>query len=147
MHLNRRLRNLGLVQKLARTLGAEGDFGWSCESAAHLYSLHVRPAWESYKARLAADPSPEVVAALFPFTSFFDDLPQGHALFSAPSRAENEERARGCFRHIKALFTHLDECRPLELLRTAHDRADFLLIKQARYLKVSIDLNFADLIR
>ncbi|ELR15215.1 uncharacterized protein ACA1_218700 [Acanthamoeba castellanii str. Neff] len=139
--LQKRLRNLELVQKLARAIGAEGDFGWSCESAAHLYSLHVRPAWDNYKARLgAADPAdPAAVAAHFPFARFFDDLPDhvpGQPLFAGVSRADDEETARGCFRHIRALFTHLDECRPLELLRTGHDRADFLLIKQARIMAI-----------
>lgn len=127
------MRNLALVQKLARAIGAEGDFGWSCESAAHLYSLHVLPAWKNFKTHIATDDSPEAVVTHFPFFRFFNDLPDAQPLFSSPSRAEREAKARGCFRHIKALFTHLDECRPLELLRTGHDRADFLLIKQARY--------------
>jgi intron-binding protein aquarius len=143
------------VQKLARAIGAEGDFGWSCESAAHLYSLHVRPAWDNYKARLAAaDPAdPAAVAAHFPFARFFDDLPDhvpGQPLFAGVSRADDEETARGCFRHIRALFTHLDECRPLELLRTGHDRADFLLIKQARIVAMTCThaaLKRADLVR
>lgn len=126
------MRNLELVQKLARALGVEGDFGWSCESAAHLYSLHVRPAWKNFKTRITTDPSPEAVVNHFPFHRFFDDLPDGQSLFSSSNRGEREEQARGCYRHIKALFTHLDECRPLELLRTGHDRANFLLIKQAR---------------
>lgn len=153
--------------KLAQSVGAKGDFTWSCEAAAHLYSLHVKPPWKAFKESCFSDKSAEAVQKNFPFStatlpctcplftehllaSFFADvLP----LFSGESFERDLETARGCFRHIKKIFTELEvsadtntlaallirhqECRPLELLRSGLDRANYLLIKQARIVAMT----------
>ncbi len=44
------------------------------------------------------------------------------------------ERARGCFRHLRTLFTELEECRAFELLKGQADRVNYLMTKQVRAL-------------
>ncbi|KAL6049950.1 Intron-binding protein aquarius [Balamuthia mandrillaris] len=135
-----RLQNLQSVKRLAESIRAPGDYDWSCETAAHLFSLHVAPRWKLFKEKItneASSSSPaSIVSQHFPFHDFFADAPQ-QPLFAGASFAEDMETARGCMRHIKKIFQQLDECRPLELLRTGQDRANYLLMKQARIVAMT----------
>lgn len=47
------------------------------------------------------------------------------------------EIAEGCFRHIRKIFTELEECRPFELLMSSGDRANYLLTKQAKIIAMT----------
>lgn len=116
-------------------MGASGEFGWSCETAAHLLRLHVAPAWSAFKAALGPNPTTEDIVTRFPFTRFFNDL--GRPLFCGSSVQEHLEIARGCYRYIKDIFRLLEECRALELLRNGTDRGNYLLTRHARVVAMT----------
>ncbi|KYF40084.1 putative aquarius protein, partial [Toxoplasma gondii ARI] len=71
---------------------------------------------------------------LFPFPLFFADAPQ--PLF-VKDKAKDEEMAECCFRYIDRIFQQIDDCRAFELLRTAGDRANYLITKHARMIAMT----------
>ncbi|KAJ1923298.1 hypothetical protein IWQ60_005960 [Tieghemiomyces parasiticus] len=145
--LERRLRLLAEVDRLARSLDVPGDHGDTCETAGYFYISGVLPRWEPYLARLRAaksiagrtDPDNQVRTALieeFPFHKYFVDAPQ--PLFPADaSMGTLVDTAEGCFRHLRAVFTELEEIRAFELLRSNRDRSDYLLTKEARIVALT----------
>ena len=135
--LARRLELLTEVERLARTLGVPDDVAYTCETAAHFWLLHVLARWEAFAAAVArsGEQDPAVVSGRFPFTEFFANAPQ--PLFAGQSAAADMRKARGCFRHLKVLFTELDECRAFELLKGQADRGNYLLTRQARVVAMT----------
>lgn len=113
-----RLQLLGSVQRLGTALGVVGDVGSSCEVADYFYQEHVLPKIEIFEkndanAKGAYEPS------TFPFTSFFPNV-------------HTKDAADVCIQQIKTLFSELSGYRAFELLRTNGNRADYILMKQAR---------------
>ena len=47
------------------------------------------------------------------------------------------ERARGCLRHLRTMFTELEEIRPFELLKGQGDRVNYLMTKQAKVVAMT----------
>ena len=45
--------------------------------------------------------------------------------------------AEGGYRHIAKLFAELEDIRPFELLKTARDRQNYLLTKEARIVAMT----------
>ena len=135
--LARRLELLTEVERLARTLGVPDDVAYTCETAAHFWLLHVLARWESFAATVArsGEQDPAVVSGRFPFTEFFANAPQ--PLFAGSSAAADMRKARGCFRHLKVMFTELEECRAFELLKGQADRGNYLLTRQARVVAMT----------
>eukprot|EP01113_Clastostelium_recurvatum_P032039 TRINITY_DN4066_c0_g1_i3.p1 TRINITY_DN4066_c0_g1~~TRINITY_DN4066_c0_g1_i3.p1 ORF type:complete len:1486 (-),score=430.72 TRINITY_DN4066_c0_g1_i3:35-3970(-) len=138
--LDLRLRNLAEVERLARSLNVPGDVGYTCETAAHFNLFHVIARWEVFQSRCnqtaaSGPPPPTFIAENFPFTEFFSNAPQ--PLFGGADYASDAEVAHGCFRHLAKMFTELEECRAFELLRTTHDRANYLLTKQAKIIAMT----------
>ena len=137
--LSRRLELLVKVERLGQTLDVAADVGYTCESAAHFFHSHVLARWEAFT--LAAETAQaggqggDAIALLFPFTDYFADAPQ--PLFPPASFAASLEVARGCFRHLERLFEELEECRAFEILRSTHDRGNFLLTKQAKVIAMT----------
>lgn len=76
-----------------------------------------------------------MIEALFPFTKFFSDAPQ--PLFKGLAFDEDLEIARGCYRHIKKIFTQLDEFKAFEQLRTGSDRSRYLLVREAKIIAMT----------
>eukprot|EP00929_Paragymnodinium_shiwhaense_P119627 TRINITY_DN91529_c0_g1_i1.p1 TRINITY_DN91529_c0_g1~~TRINITY_DN91529_c0_g1_i1.p1 ORF type:complete len:1629 (-),score=467.25 TRINITY_DN91529_c0_g1_i1:79-4965(-) len=76
-----------------------------------------------------------VVAILFPFTEFFNDVPG--KLFSAASYEADLDVAEGCFRYLQNVFKEIEECRAFELLRNGHDRGNYLLTTHARIIAMT----------
>ncbi|XP_065882435.1 RNA helicase aquarius-like [Dysidea avara] len=134
-----RLELLGEVKRLQNTLGVSGDVAYTCETAGHFYLYQVLSRWEAYmsKVKPLAD-TPDGVAALqehFPFTKYFENAPQ--PLFKGQSWAEDLDIAEGCFRHIKKIFSQLEEFRAFELLRSSMDRVNYLLVKEAKIIAMT----------
>ncbi|ORX82702.1 P-loop containing nucleoside triphosphate hydrolase protein, partial [Anaeromyces robustus] len=78
----------------------------------------------------------EDVVEDFPFKKFFEDAPQ--PLFPENITFEEAlEIAEGCFYHIRKIFEQLDEIRAFELLRTNSDRANYLLVKEAKIVTMT----------
>lgn len=47
------------------------------------------------------------------------------------------EVAKGCYRYIKSIFHQLDEFRAFELIRNGADRAEYLLVKEAKIIAMT----------
>lgn len=134
--LARRLDLLKEVQRLQESLNVAGDVSYTCETAGHFYLYQVISRWEEYQSKLKKkDKDMATVRDEFPFKKFFHNAPQ--PIFKGKSYEEDLEIAEGCFRHLKKIFTELEEYRAFELLRSGRDRSKYLLIKTAKIIAMT----------
>jgi intron-binding protein aquarius len=76
------------------------------------------------------------ISNCFPLANYFSNLER--PLFPADaSYSDIVDIARGCFRHIERIFEELNEIRAFELLRTSRDRANYLLVKEAKIVAMT----------
>ena len=124
---------LAEVNRLAGSIGAPGAHGSSCETAEYFDQVYIQPRWKRYWDEI--DAGGDVVRS-FPFQAFFADAPQ--PLFSPDaSREQQLEVAKGCERHIRRVFDELADIRPFEILRSQKDKANYLLVKEARVVAMT----------
>jgi intron-binding protein aquarius len=134
--LVRRLELLGEVSKLARSLRLPEDVGYTCETAAYFWLLHVYARWEQFLAACAQnEDNPTFVKDRFPFSEFFSDTPQ--PIFTGESFEKDMHAAKGCFKHLSTIFQELEECRAFELLKSTVERANYLMTKQAKIVAMT----------
>ncbi|KAF0044147.1 hypothetical protein F2P81_003305 [Scophthalmus maximus] len=137
--LARRLELLGEVGRLQESLDVPGDVSYTCETAGHFYLYQVISRWEQYMSKVrpkqGKNVEVEVVAACFPFHKYFSNAPQ--PVFKGRSYEEDMDIAEGCYRHIKKIFTQLEEFRAFELLRSGLDRSKYLLVKEAKIIAMT----------
>ncbi|KAE8587504.1 hypothetical protein XENTR_v10021996 [Xenopus tropicalis] len=137
--LARRLELLKEVGRLQESLGVPGDVSYTCETAGHFFLYQVMSRWEAYlsKVKSKSNHTPDVsdVGKHFPFHSYFSNAPQ--PIFKGQTYEEDIELAEGCFRHIKKIFTQLEEFRAFELLRSGLDRSKYLLVKEAKIIAMT----------
>ncbi|KAL8993611.1 MAG: hypothetical protein Q9169_006214 [Polycauliona sp. 2 TL-2023] len=135
--LDNRGHYLAEVNRLAANLEAPGAHSNSCETAGYFNSVYIVPVWVKFwDMANAANFSITDIITSFPFHQYFSNAPQ--PLF--PPEAEREQVldiARGCQRHIERIFTELEDIRPFEILRTSRDKANYLLIKEARIIAMT----------
>ena len=135
--LQNRFRYLQEVDRLAECLNAPGAHGNSCETAAYFNTVYVKPAWHRYQDSLqSSDISVTELIGSFPFTMYFSGAPQPLFSDEAP-RDETVDKAIGCYRHIQKIFSELEDIRPFEILRNARDKANYLLVKEARVIAMT----------
>ncbi|OXV09032.1 hypothetical protein Egran_03204 [Elaphomyces granulatus] len=135
--LEKRSHYLSEVDRLAASIGVQGAHGNSCETAGYFNTVYIQPVWTNFwdKAH-SADISKEDIIKTFPFHSYFSNAPQ--AIFELhASRDECLDIASGCQRHIDKIFSELEDIRPFEILRQPRDRANYLLIKEARIIAMT----------
>ncbi|KAF1986979.1 putative DEAD helicases superfamily protein [Aulographum hederae CBS 113979] len=130
-------RYLARVRRLAESMGVPGDHGSSCETADYFNMAYFKPVWTKYWDMVQSEEmSYEQLAQAFPFHLYFSDAPQ--PLFPANiSRQEGVEIAVGCYRHIEKIFTELEDIRPFELLKNGRDKANYLLVNEARIIAMT----------
>ena len=136
--LAKRMELLGKVDKLQKTLDVQGDVGYTCETAGYFFLYQIQSRWEKYLSQVQSDSSAtpiDDIALHFPFTKYFADAPK--PLFKGQSYAEDFEIAMGCWRHISDIFQQLEEFRAFELLRTGHDRTNYLGVKEAKIIAMT----------
>ncbi|CAL4931306.1 unnamed protein product [Urochloa decumbens] len=134
--LVRRLELLGEVSKLAKSLRLPEDVGYTCETAAYFWLLHVYARWEQFLAACAQnEDKPTFVKDRFPFSEFFSDTPQ--PIFTGVSFEKDMHAAKGCFKHLSTIFQELEECRAFELLKSTVERANYLMTKQAKIVAMT----------
>ena len=135
--LDNRFRFLAEVDKLAANFGAPGAHGSSCETAGYFKSVYVTPAWTKFWDSVASTGvSTDDIRSSFPFYYYFQDAPQ--PLFPAEaSREQLLEIAGGCERHIEKIFAELEDIRPFEIIRGSKDKANYLLVKEARIIAMT----------
>jgi intron-binding protein aquarius len=132
--LAKRLELLDEVEKLKNSLEDVrcDSAAYSCESASHFYVNFIQPRCEIYIDNIKKNKDLDLVEKLFPFTNFFNNAPQ--PLFKKVSFEKDLEIAKGCFRYITNIFKQLDEFRAFELIRNGADRAEYLLVKEAKVI-------------
>uniref|UniRef100_A0A667YTL9 RNA helicase aquarius n=1 Tax=Myripristis murdjan TaxID=586833 RepID=A0A667YTL9_9TELE len=137
--LARRLELLREVGRLQESLDVPGDVSYTCETAGHFYLYQVMSRWEEYMSKVKPKQGKKVeveaVAAHFPFHKYFSNAPQ--PVFKGRSYEEDMDIAEGCYRHIKKIFTQLEEFRAFELLRSGLDRSKYLLVKEAKIIAMT----------
>jgi intron-binding protein aquarius len=128
---------LSEVDRLAKNFDAPGAHGSSCETADYFNLVYVKPAWTQYWDSVSSDEaSVEQIVSAFPFKAYFANAPQ--PLF--PPEADRERKldiAQGCYRHVEKVFTELEDVRPFEILRSPRDKANYLLVKEARIIAMT----------
>ncbi|KAH7139257.1 hypothetical protein B0J11DRAFT_452098 [Dendryphion nanum] len=128
---------LAEVDRLAKTLDAPGSHAQSCETADYFNLVYVKPRWAGYWDNVQSPESTiEQIVGDFPFKAYFSNAPQ--PLFPlAASREEILDIVRGCYRHVEKIFAELEDIRPFEILRNPRDKANYLLIKEARIIAMT----------
>ncbi|KAF2843143.1 intron-binding protein aquarius [Patellaria atrata CBS 101060] len=128
---------LAEVNRLAANFGAPGAHGNSCETADYFNLVYVKPAWTKYWDRVQnEDLTNDEIILEFPFHSYFSNAPQ--PIFPEGSSRETViDIITGCYRHIEKIFTELEDIRPFEILRNTRDKANYLLIKEARIIAMT----------
>ncbi|KAL4993049.1 hypothetical protein BDV10DRAFT_36291 [Aspergillus recurvatus] len=128
---------LAEVTRLAASIGAEGAHGNSCETAGYFYTVYIRPAlakfWEFARGENA---STEEIIAAFPFHEYFSNAP-APVFDPSASKETVVDAAEGCQRHIDKIFSELEDIRPFEILRLPKDKANYLLVKEARIIAMT----------
>ncbi|PLN81218.1 DEAD helicase superfamily protein [Aspergillus taichungensis] len=135
--LDNRNSFLAEVARLAASIGAQGAHGNSCETAGYFNTVYIQPAWAKFWDQARAEKtSVEEVVAVFPFHTYFSNAPQ--PVFD-PSASKDAilDVAEGCQRHINKIFSELEDIRPFEILRQQKDKANYLLIKEARIIAMT----------
>lgn len=128
-------RQLYKVTRLATSIDAPGAHGTSCETAEYFHQVYIDPAWKKFWA-MTGSAQPHEIADAFPFHAYFRDAPQ--PLFPPDANREQVlDIASGCHYHISHIFDTLSDTRPFEILRSAKDKADYLLIKEARIVAMT----------
>ncbi|KAI9364882.1 intron-binding protein aquarius [Zopfochytrium polystomum] len=132
--LEKRIHLLSEVERLVRSLGVDGAHSSSCETAGYFFSYHIQSRWNAFRHAVSSESAD--VASNFPFHMFFANAPQ--PLFpTQASRSEALEIAEGCYKHLRNIFDELEEIRAFELLRSNHDRSNYLLVKEAKIVALT----------
>ncbi|KAJ8120648.1 hypothetical protein ONZ43_g2696 [Nemania bipapillata] len=135
--LDIRDRYLQEVNRLAASIGAPGAHGNSAETAGYFNSVYVQPAWLKFTEIIKdSNSSAADIMQAFPFHNFFSNTPQ--PLFPAEGdRTAVVDIAEGCYRHISKMFSELEDVQPFEILRRDRDKANYLLINEARIIAMT----------
>jgi intron-binding protein aquarius len=135
--LSKRLNLLDEVERLKNSLeDVQCDSAaYSCESAGHFFANFVQSRWQEYIEKIKELKQIDQIEAQFPFTSFFANASQ--PLFKKKTFEEDLEIARGCYRYISNIFKQLNEFRAFELIRNGADRAEYLLVKEAKIIAMT----------
>ena len=127
---------LAEVTRLAASINAPGAHGSSCETADYFNQVYIKPAWVQYWDKINAGAEEREISISFPFHDYFYNAPQ--PLFPEDvSREQLIDVATGCNRHLDHIFSSLADTRPFEILRAARDKANYLLIKEARIIAMT----------
>jgi intron-binding protein aquarius len=128
---------LAEVTRLATSLNAPGAHGNSCETADYFDQVYIKPAWIKYwDAVHGEDVSAKEIVDNFPFHDYFSNAPQ--PLFPKDAPKEKVlDIVTGCYRHVEKIFTELADIRPFEILRSSRDKANYLLVKEARIIAMT----------
>ena len=135
--LDNRTWYLAEVDRMAANLGAPGAHGNSCETADYFRTVYVKPAWTKFWESVeASNFNVETIRANFPFYQYFSNAPQ--PLFPPEGTSEDlVEVAKGCQRYMDKMFSELEDIRPFEIVRNPRERANYLLVKEARIIAMT----------
>lgn len=115
------------VDRLANSIGVYGAYGDSCETADAFYTVYIKPMWDAYAKSGFTNKD------AFPFTEYFKRAPR--PLFEDGKSVQ--QAAESAFRHIEQVFANLRAIRPYELLRSARERHNYMLARDARIVAMT----------
>ena len=112
--------------------GADGTSAYTCGTAAYFYKHHIQKRRKIFERRLkevedTTKPDKLDVSSFFPFSSYFHQ----------ENKKVSLKEAQGHIERIEKVFSELEEYRPFELLRSQRQRADYLILKQARIVAMT----------
>lgn len=126
--LERRASLLLEVDRLSSTLQIPGAHGNSCETAGYFFNYYIKPLWTNFISNSKNESSVKDIISSFPFHQYFSTAPQ--PLFPEDlSKDKALYIAKGCYNHIKELFSELSDIRPFEFLHSNDARSNYLLNK------------------
>jgi intron-binding protein aquarius len=133
--LERRGMLLEQVQQLSESLGlsgraergSDGSPAYTCETAEYFEKAQVKKQRTAFEKKAEGLSDDSNVATLFPFANYF--RLKGGTLTLAEARA--------CLQKVDDIFSELAEYRPLELLRSQKQRADYIIMSQARVVAMT----------
>ncbi|PON51178.1 Intron-binding protein aquarius [Trema orientale] len=112
-------------------LATDLDFSWQGRVNAMLFSR-----WEQFFAACAENENKQsFVKDRFPFKEFLSNT--WHPVFTGESFEKVMRAAQGCFSHLKTMFQELEECRAFDLLKSTADRANYVMMKQAKVIAMT----------
>lgn len=129
---------LAEVDRLAASINVQGAHGNSCETADYFNKVYIQPAWSRFWDQAhSADATSESIVESFPFHDYFSNAPK-QPLFATEKPVEDLiATAAGCEHHISRIFAELESIRPFEILRQPRDKANYLLVKEARIIAMT----------
>ncbi|KAJ6262816.1 hypothetical protein Dda_1373 [Drechslerella dactyloides] len=134
--MERRLKLLEEVDRLALSIQAPGAHGNSCETASYFNKVYVKPLWQGFKDTLSLAPNTETIRSNFPFNNYFSSALQPVIPLDG-SFDSMLQAAEGCYEHISKIFAELNDIMPFELLRSARDKTSYLLSTEARIIAMT----------
>ncbi len=136
--LDNRSGFLAEVDRLAASVNVQGAHGNSCETADYFSKVFIQPAWSRFwNDAHSPNATSESIVESFPFHAYFSNAPN-QPLFSADNPLEDLiATAAGCEHHISRIFAELESIRPFEILRQSRDKANYLLVKEARIIAMT----------
>jgi intron-binding protein aquarius len=127
---------LGVTNALAASLSIAGAYGDNCTNATFFFSHIIRPKWEEYhKKNIKKRPKLETVISNFPFSAFFDT--EAQKVFEDKTVDEAIETATAYYASLEATFNQIEGVRAFELLRGNNDRANYIIVKEARIVAMT----------
>jgi intron-binding protein aquarius len=129
--LELRIELLNDVNRLAASIGVLGAHGDTCANASFFNGAYVQPKWNAFLKKTSRRATKELIAAEFPFAEYFKDSIH---FFEDKDVKEAAEVAKSLYSKIEDLFEKLETIHPFELLRGNRDRANYLLVKEARII-------------
>ncbi|KAJ3018195.1 UNVERIFIED_CONTAM: hypothetical protein HDU68_011284 [Siphonaria sp. JEL0065] len=135
--LEKRIALLAQIDVLAASLNLPGAYGSTCETAENFFNQHIARLWDRYT-EIVENPQSTLqdLANNFPFHYYFAHAPLP-LFYESQTLEDAKEVVAGCFRHIRKIFTELEEVRAFELLRNNHDRSNYLLMKEAKIIALT----------
>jgi intron-binding protein aquarius len=136
--MDNRSKYLAEVDRIASSLNVQGAHGSSCETADYFNKVYIQSAWSHFWDQTRSpEATSESIIENFPFHNYFSDAPN-QPLFSVEKPLEDLiPIAAGCEYHISRIFTELESIRPFEILRQPRDKANYLLVKEARIIALT----------
>eukprot|EP01130_Rhizamoeba_saxonica_P016379 TRINITY_DN7564_c0_g1_i1.p1 TRINITY_DN7564_c0_g1~~TRINITY_DN7564_c0_g1_i1.p1 ORF type:complete len:1263 (-),score=293.44 TRINITY_DN7564_c0_g1_i1:334-4095(-) len=131
--LSIRMELLQKIKLLAESIGMDESVAYTCESAMNFFTFHVKGKWQEFLETMKnGEKSPEFVMDNFPFMDYFEEDP-----FYGDTFEENMEIASTSFKELENLYDQISDCQVFELLKSSHDRGNYLLTKQAKIIAMT----------
>lgn len=128
--LELRLEFLEKVNDISKSLNIVGAHGENCANASYFYSAQIVPRWTAF-VKLQRKGTADSLMEAFPFAAYFTDSAQ---TFQGQTKEKIIDIASEYYTSLGKLFLELQDFRPFELLRSNRDRANYLLVKEARII-------------